>query len=376
MIHEGIGDYNAIAKVAMVGAEIALEAGWEVSCVAKRLDENLAQRVHWLKLHVPSRIFLYKWMTARRYIKQALGGKTFDVIHAHQPQVADISDIFQCHFLTRMLFERKCTDRSNDMRGVLRAMQERAVLVAEDLRYRHWNPSTQILYNSEGTRRDFSRLYGEPPLGEVLPCPMPRVNLASAIERQAAKAFYFGENCKQPVVGYLGGGTQRKGCDRLTAAAAVETNLLFLIGGDGAENLSVPASAAGRCKIIGLVSELDRFYAACDVLIVPSHYEPLGLVAFEAIARGTPVIATPEVGALPHLLEYGVGASWQPGAPLQTVVAELLSRGQSIFDGMRVMEAALGYNRYGRRLIDAYEALLRQRTQRSPAMNLLAAGIR
>ncbi|MGL5940445.1 MAG: glycosyltransferase [Waterburya sp.] len=44
-------------------------------------------------------------------------------------------------------------------------------------------------------------------------------------------------------------------------------------------------------------TELPYYYAAADVCVVPSHYEPFGLVAIEAMASGTPVIAS-RVGGL------------------------------------------------------------------------------
>lgn len=47
--------------------------------------------------------------------------------------------------------------------------------------------------------------------------------------------------------------------------------------------------------------ELDRAYAAADVLVVPSLGETYGMVVTEALARGLPVIAT-AVGGLPHAL--------------------------------------------------------------------------
>ena len=79
---------------------------------------------------------------------------------------------------------------------------------------------------------------------------------------------------------------------------------LLLMGGQYTDGFVAP-ELAGRFRAVGVVTDTDSFYAACDVLVVPSYFEPLGLVAFEAAARGLPVIATAEVAALPHLLNCG-----------------------------------------------------------------------
>ncbi len=50
---------------------------------------------------------------------------------------------------------------------------------------------------------------------------------------------------------------------------------------------------------------LQYYYAAADAVIMPSHYESFGLVALEAMACGTPVIAS-EVGGLAYLIQDGV----------------------------------------------------------------------
>jgi D-inositol-3-phosphate glycosyltransferase len=49
---------------------------------------------------------------------------------------------------------------------------------------------------------------------------------------------------------------------------------------------------------------LKYYYAAAEMVIMPSHYESFGMVALEAMAMGTPVIAS-EVGGLAFLVKDG-----------------------------------------------------------------------
>jgi D-inositol-3-phosphate glycosyltransferase len=49
---------------------------------------------------------------------------------------------------------------------------------------------------------------------------------------------------------------------------------------------------------------LPYYYNAADVVVMPSDYESFGLVALEAMACGTPVIAS-EVGGLVYLVRHG-----------------------------------------------------------------------
>lgn len=50
---------------------------------------------------------------------------------------------------------------------------------------------------------------------------------------------------------------------------------------------------------------LPAYYAAADMVVMPSHYESFGMVGLEAMAMGTPVIAS-RVGGLAHLVQDGV----------------------------------------------------------------------
>jgi D-inositol-3-phosphate glycosyltransferase len=50
---------------------------------------------------------------------------------------------------------------------------------------------------------------------------------------------------------------------------------------------------------------LQNYYSAAEMVVVPSHYESFGMVALEAMACGTPVIAS-EVGGLAFVVRDGV----------------------------------------------------------------------
>lgn len=69
---------------------------------------------------------------------------------------------------------------------------------------------------------------------------------------------------------------------------------------------------------------LPYFYAAADAVVMPSHYESFGLVALEAMACGTPVVAS-AVGGLTYTVLDGVtGFLVPPKSP--ALLAERLER--------------------------------------------------
>lgn len=100
------------------------------------------------------------------------------------------------------------------------------------------------------------------------------------------------------VVGGIGRIHPQKGWDVLALASGVVAQALpdarFVVIGSpdpgGWPQLERPG-ALGRIQFVGPLDGAARYLGAFDVMVVPSRYEGLGLVALEAMAAGVPVIA-------------------------------------------------------------------------------------
>lgn len=84
----------------------------------------------------------------------------------------------------------------------------------------------------------------------------------------------------------------------------------ILIAGDGPlksylENLAQTLGIGDRVEFLGSIPSTNTpdIYAKADVVLVPSHQEPWGLVINEALSSGRPVIAPPWVGSSVDLVK-------------------------------------------------------------------------
>ncbi len=70
--------------------------------------------------------------------------------------------------------------------------------------------------------------------------------------------------------------------------------------------------------------DLPDYYAAAEMVVMPSHYESFGLVALEAMAMGTPVIAS-EVGGLAFLIRDGENGFHVPSRNPEALAERIFS---------------------------------------------------
>lgn len=160
-----------------------------------------------------------------------------------------------------------------------------------------------------------------------------------------------------------------KGIDTLIEAAAIlrkhhpeemKGAYFTIVGGDPwAENPAIEMARLQALRhdlnvedIVGFVgaknqNELPTYYAAADVVVMPSHYESFGMVALESMAMGTPVIAS-EVGGLAHLVQDGVTGFHIPPRSADALAYKLCDM---LFNpplrkklGQQARQVALGYD--------------------------------
>jgi glycosyltransferase involved in cell wall biosynthesis len=78
-----------------------------------------------------------------------------------------------------------------------------------------------------------------------------------------------------------------------------------------------------RLLLLGHRPDAVRVMGACDVFVLASHWEGLGVAVMEALALGLPVVAT-AVGGVPEVVEHGrEGLLVPPGHPGELAAALL-----------------------------------------------------
>jgi glycogen(starch) synthase len=110
---------------------------------------------------------------------------------------------------------------------------------------------------------------------------------------------------------FVGRLTSQKGCEYLIRAMTkVEPHVKLIVVGDGwmRNNLQSEAAASGqswRIRFTGFLpdNEVVSLMKAADVLVIPSIYEPFGVVALEGMAAGVPVIGS-DIDGLAEVIQH------------------------------------------------------------------------
>jgi glycosyltransferase involved in cell wall biosynthesis len=148
----------------------------------------------------------------------------------------------------------------------------------------------------------------------------------------------------------LGEGRERPQLERQTARLGVQEQVLFA----------------------GFRSDVQSWIQACDVIVNPSLTEGMPNAVLEAMALGTPVVAT-AVGGVPDMIEDGVsGLLVSPGDPsaLARAVLDLFadsSKALRLARAAQIQIQKFSPAHQRRLLLDLYAKVLQSRPQGLPA---------
>jgi len=241
-------------------------------------------------------------------------GITYDIVHSHYWLSGVVGERLKTRWgaphivMFHTLGEVKNRSRISELEPAPRINAERAIARGAD----------RVVVASRDEQELLVRLYGaDASRIAVVPCGV-NLDLFQPVDKEEARQK-LGLRDDDRILLFVGRLEPLKGVDILLGAAAQlesETDCFVLvIGGDSSaregemahlRHLAAELGISDRVNFLGAVDheKLPLFYSAADVCVVPSFYESFGLVALEAMACGTPVVAS-RVGGLTATVRDG-----------------------------------------------------------------------
>ncbi|WP_203991933.1 glycosyltransferase family 4 protein [Virgisporangium aurantiacum] len=248
--------------------------------------------------------------TLTRSALRAAENGEYDVIHAHDWLVAHSAVTLKEHLDLPLVATIHATEAGRHQ-GWLPEPMNRCIHSVE-----WWlaHEACRVIVCSEYMRWEVNRLL-EIPTGRIEAVPNGvDVGAFQASSRAvvAARARFAGTG---PMIGFAGRLVYEKGVQDLLAAvprlASEHAGLRVVLAGDGPYKADL-VDEIRRHRLHNVVSftgflgvgQLPAVMAATDTMVVPSIYEPFGMVALEAAAAGAP-LAVASTGGLAEIVHSG-----------------------------------------------------------------------
>jgi glycosyltransferase involved in cell wall biosynthesis len=205
---------------------------------------------------------------------------------------------------------------------------------------------------------------------------LPLPAIPSVTDRRTARDELRLPQDKQIVL-FAGQIIERKGVADLLHAWSIVTQRgqsnaeLYIVGDDLAgkgayrcEMQQLAGKLSCPVRFMGFQKYVERWLTACDVVMVPSHVEPLGNATLEAMAHARPVIGG-DVGGIPEMVVHDeTGLLVPPKSPPQlaaAIVRLLQNREAAVQFGAaarRRCEAMFSLEAHTQSVLAEYDAVL------------------
>jgi len=245
----------------------------------------------------------------------------FDVIHIHDWLTAP-AGIAAKHFLDRTLIS---TVHSMEI-GRSQGLHNPDSFLIDGIEWWMTYESRRIIVCSNSVKWDLENHFHIPSEKiRVIPNGVDLSKFEFYTDREDIKRRYGIAPYERAIL-FVGRLVPQKGVDSLIKAVPLilqqHKNVKFIITGDGwsrsyLEELARTTGFEKDIQFLGFVpdSELAKLMVSADVLVIPSIYEPFGIVALEGMAAGIPIVAA-NVGGLSEIIEHErTGVLVYPGNP-------------------------------------------------------------
>jgi glycogen(starch) synthase len=265
----------------------------------------------------------------------ALGrtGWSPDVVHAHDWLVAHPAIALAEHFGVPLIATLHATEAGRHSGWI----SERLNRQVHSVEWWLARSADSIITCSAAMRAEVAELFG-PKLGPI-------TVLHNGIDVDHWPSKPRAERTDDPLLLFLGRLEWEKGIQDAIAALArvrrTHPGTRLVVAGEGSK-LAWLQEEARRHRVLRAVTftghlngaELLSQLARADAVVLPSRYEPFGIVALEAAAAGAPLVASSAGGLGEAVLDGVTGLSFTPGD-----VAGLTAAVQAVLDDPRAANA-------------------------------------
>jgi UDP-glucose:(heptosyl)LPS alpha-1,3-glucosyltransferase len=304
-------DFNLVGgaeRVALEAANWLARAGHEVTAYGVRIDRKAldgAVRVH--QIDVPAKLDVLTGFGFRRRAAAAIQADRPDV-HGAFCGLSPLGGVFWVPVVSRVGYDLLLSRRSTIGRLPVRLNPfhrgrlwlERSMLAP--------GGCAKLLALTERVKSDIVGVYGVPAgdIGVLAPGFDPQTFNPERRQRSRVEArARFGYGDEDRVLLFVGNELERKGFDVVLEAVGLLQDPTVKLLGAGhvapdAEAYKSQIERLGltdRLQWVGSSSDVALLHAAGDAFVLPTRYEPWGLVIVEALGSGLPVVTSQVAGA-------------------------------------------------------------------------------
>ena len=304
VIRQKYVNYGGAESFVQQYTEQLANLGHEVTIFASQWTPSSQPNIHLHSLSTLDCNSFVRTLSFARAAKRAVRRESFDIIQSHEKTLCQ--DVYRagdgCHrewLLQRKKYfslPKKILLACSPFHRLILGLEKKQVLDPE---------LKKIIAISEMVRQDLLRHYPIPENKIQVVyngVPLERFHPDNKARYRASIRDQLKVSDREVMILFVGSGWERKGLKFLLQSL---THLQFdnwrlVIMGKGKRTRFIQHADRrfhDKINFVEPVDEIEQYYAAADMFVLPSIYEPFGNAYLEALATGLPVIASGKSGA-------------------------------------------------------------------------------